>query len=556
MSKMIWGLLLFLSSSALAQDLFLQSRIEERTLSALVDKTRVLLNNSEISDGMSGELPYQDDVNYTLNEFTSDPDYLKFRDVFASVFNLDLANAVVRIRIPKVGYRIEKLHAKPLGMNVQDPFLTLDVTSYIKGLTTTLSAGVDMDLMIVNPKTNKAESYLTAHLAPTTITVPNTLEPIAFNLQFETKRGEAFTYNLKSYDLQQIPAYVNRHLKEFTIVETEKNAPISADSLTVNPVVVRLSKLTRTVEFESFKPLLQKRLDAIITAIVSKLGQSLQNKIGPKILSSVFSNKTRSDLIVENEYLYTRFLTSSFSQPVSDQLHLGVTGELCTAESYRQYHEQCNEHGNFPAPVRSISEGTRQKANTEVTEHLARGNSDLILSLSEEYLNRLLHITIQANLWNESLEKDHLAVGPKGAFLVFDKKTNQPELYLDLLYLGEGKGLQSLIVNERKPIRFPLRISTSLEFKDVDGIPHMILKTLKVLSDQYEVINGISEYGLPSKLVRGFKKKVARMILEMSVEVENQVAVDLELPVLKNIDLEKSWYEASPFGRLNIFFKL
>jgi hypothetical protein len=552
----LFVLLLALAQPALAQDLLLQTRIEERTLSALIDKTRVLLNNAEIGDSMTGELDFNEDVTYTLNEFTTDPDYLKFKDLFSSIFKLDLSNALVRIRIPKIAYQVEKLHAKPHHMSVQDPTLTLDVTSYIQGVTTTLSAGIDMDLMIVNPKTNVPESYLTAHLVPTTIHIPNSLEPISFGLKFETKRDQAFTYNLKSYDLQEIPNYVNRHIKDIVIVEKDKSIPISANSLTVNPVIVRLSQLTRTIEFETFKPLLQKRLDKIVSSIISKLGQSLQSKIGPKILTSVFSNQTRSDLIIENEYLYTRFVTSSFSQPTSDQLYLGVTGELCTTESYRQYREQCNAHGNFPAPVRSISEGTRRKASSEITDYIARGKSDLILSVSEEYLNRLLHITIQANLWNESLEKENLALGPKGAFIVLDKRTNQPELYIDLLYYGEGKGIQNLVVNERNPIQFALRLSTSLEFKNTDGTPHMILKTLKILSDQNEIINGIPQYELSSRLLRGFKKKISRMILEMSDEIEGQTAVDLELPVLKNIDLEKSWYEASPFGRLNIFFNL
>ena len=71
-----------------------------------------------------------------------------------------------------------------------------------------------------------------------------------------------------------------------------------------------------------------------------------------------------------------------------------------------------------------------------------------------------------------------------------------------------------------------------------------------------EIINGIPQYDLPSHLIFGLKKKVARMILEMSSKIEGQTAIDLDIPVLKNIDLEKSWHEASPFGRLNLFFKL
>lgn len=553
--KLIAALLL-ITTTSFAQDMFLQTRVEKGTLSALVDKTRVLLANSEIDDHMKGEVELTEDVSFPLNELASDTNYDKFRDMFSSVFKIDLSSAVVRIRVPKIYYAVDELHATPHSMNVQDPYLTLKVTAAIRGIITSLTNGVDLDLMITNPKTSKLESYLTAHLAPTTITIPKTLEPVSFGVEFQTKRDHEFSYTLKGYDFEAIPSYIDRNMKSIQIMDTAKQTPISADSISVNPVTVRLSSLTRTINFDTFKPLLQKKLDTVISTIVTKLGLQIQEKIGPRILKTVFSSKTSSDLIVTNESLYTRFVTSNFSQPTSDQLYLGVIGELCTTESYQQYHEQCNQHGNFPAPVRSISDGDRLKANTEITENLARGQSDLILSMSEEYLNKLLHTTIQANLWNDSLKDQNLAVGPKGAFIVLDQRTKNPELYIDLLYKGEGKGVENLLVNERKPIRFPMRVSTSLEFVNKDGVPHMILKTEKVLSDLNEIINGIPKYDLQSKLVFGLKKKVARMILEMSGDIEGQTAVDLELPSLKGIDLEKSWYEASPFGRLNLFFKL
>ena len=555
MIKTLLALSLLMPNLSQAQDLVLQTRLEQSTLSALVDKTRVLLNNSEIGDHMTGVVGLSDDITFNLNELVKSADYAKFKDLFSGIFKMDLNNAVLRIRIPKIGYEIKKLDAKPLSLAVQDPILNLGVTSYIHELGISLTDGIDLDLMIVNPKTNKPESYLTAHLIPTTINFPANIEPLSLNVQFEAKRDENFNYSLKSYDLTSIPDFVNRHLNDLLIID-QNNQHISAQSISVNPVTVRLSSLTRTVSFDSFKPILQKNFDKIISSIISSLGRSLQNSIGPKILTKVFSSKTRSDLIVKNEHLYTRFITSNFSQPTKDQLYLGVTGELCTAELYQQYHEQCSQQVNFPASARSISDGDRSNAMSEITENLARGNSDLILSLSEEYMNRLLAITVQANLWNESLGKQHLAIGPKGAFLIFNQRTQTPELFLDVLYTGEGKGIEGILITERHPLRFPLRISTSMQFTNQDGIPHLIIKTEKVLSDKNEIMNGIPEYDLSSHLIIGLKKTIAKKVLEMSAQINGQTAIDLELPVLKNIDLEKTWHEASPFGRLNLFFKL
>ncbi len=448
--------LLLISTTTFAQDLFLQTRIEKGTLSALVDKTRILLANSEIDDHMKGNVEFTDDVTFSINELTNDPNYNKFRDIFSSVFKIDLSSAMVRIRVPKIYYAVDELHATPHSMNVQDPYLNLNVTATIRGIITSLTSGLDLDLMIMNPNSKKLESYLTAHLAPTTITIPKDLEPVSFGLDFQAKRDQEFSYTLKKYDLNSIPSYVNRNIKNIQIVDSQKQTPISADSISVNPVTVRLSNLTRTINFDTFKPLLQKKLDLVISTIISKLGVQIQEKIGPRILKTVFSSKTRSDLIVSNESMYTRFLTSNFSQPTSDQLYLGVIGELCTTESYQQYHEQCNQHGNFPAPVRSISDGDRSNAYSEVTESLARGDIDLALSMSEEFMNRLLYTTIKAKLWNKSLEKQNLSLGPKGAFMVFNQRTSTPELYLDVLYKGDGKGLKGKLITAEKPLHLKL----------------------------------------------------------------------------------------------------
>ena len=547
--------LLLLSSTANAQDIFLQTRLEERTLTALIDKTRVLLNNSNIGDQMAGEIAFKDDINFPLDEITTDVDYPKFRDLISTVFKIDLKNAVIRVRIPKIGYKVEKLSAAPLNLSVSDPLLDLGVTASIHGITTSLDAGLDLDLMIPNQVTKKNDSYLTAHVDPTTIIVPNTIEPMSFGIQLEAHRDQFFTYNLKSYDLSAVPDFVNNHLKDFEILNIEKNIPLSAQNIAINPVIVRLGDLSRTIDFDVFRPIVQKRLDKIITLVFAKIAESLQTKIGPNILKSVFAAKTASDLVIKNDSLYTRFVTANFSQPAPNQLYLGVNGELCTAESYKQNHEQCTQQEKFPDPVRLVSDGDRSNAKLEIMESLARGDSDLVLSLSEEYLNQLLSITIDANLWDSSLSAQHLALGPKGAFLVLNERTQTPELYLDVLYQGQG-GAEGLIVNVNHPLRFPLRISTAMSIINVGGIPHLIIKTNKVLSENDDIINGIPEFDLPSHLIPGLRKKISKMVLKMSAQIEGQTAMDLDLPVLKNIDLEKTWHEASPFGRLNLFFKL
>ena len=87
-------------------------------------------------------------------------------------------------------------------------------------------------------------------------------------------------------------------------------------------------------------------------------------------------------------------------------------------------------------------------------------------------------------------------------------------------------------------------------------VPFLNISIRKVVSDAYEIMNGIPEFDLPSELIPGLRRKVASMILRMAAEIEGKNAVEMELPVFKGLGLENSWHEPSTFGRLNLYFKL
>jgi hypothetical protein len=539
-----------------SEDMILQARLEQKSLSWLIDKTRLILANSHIDDKLNAETTIDKDPVFTMDELSKDPEFVAMRDMMSKVFKVDLKNAVIRLRIPKIQYKIDTIHANPLAMNIQDPVLNLKVQAILKGVYVKLTQGLQADFMIPNPTTKVLESYLTATLDPVSIDIPQTIEPLNFEVNFEAKRDQEFHYALKSYNLDTIPPYVDRNQKLMTILAgVDQKGGLTAEHIKVNPIIVRLNNLTRSVNFDTFKPVLQKKMPQIITNVLSLLGTSLRNSIGPKILTQVFSSSMKSDLIVANTNLYTRFATALFSQPESNQLSLGVQGDLCTAETYNRYHEQCQSYEPKPEPIRTISVADKQKGLEELKDVLARGNADVALSISEEYVNRLLRTTINAKLWDDMLTEDHLAIGPKGVFVIFNKKTQNPELFLDLLYLGD-KGIQKLFVNPNNPIHFPLRMSTSLGFTLKDEVPYLTIKTEKLLSDINEIIYGIPEYDLTTKMVPLLKKKIGNMVIKMASKLEGKNAVQMDIPVFKGLGLEKTSYEVSPYGRLNLYFKL
>jgi hypothetical protein len=560
--SIIIAVLVFVTTVALPanaqtnDDITLQTRLEQNTLSWLIDKTRLILANVQIDDKLSDEVILDRAPEFDMGELSNDADFTHMQELISSVFHVDLKNAVIRLRIPKVQYRIAGVHAKPISLDVHDPVLDLRVQAQLNGVYAKLSEGIQADLMIPNPTTGILESYLTASVEPLSIEIPKTAEAMKLEIDFETLRGSDFKFNLKSVNLDAVPDYVIRNQKSMTILAgAAQKSGLTADHISVNPIYLRINSMSRTFKFDAFKPILQKKLPQIMSSVLALVGESLKNKIGPRILQTVFDSRIKSDLVVSNANIYTRYVTALFSQPDTNQLSLGVQGDLCTAEAYNRYHEQCTQFEPRTEPVRAVSVTDKQKAQEELRDLLARGKTDIALSISEEYINRLIRTTIDAKAWDEMLAEDHLAIGPKGVFVVFDQRTKNPELFLDLYYLGD-KGVEKVFVNPKHPIRFPLRMSTSLSFVLKEEIPFLVIKTEKLLSDANEVINGIPQYGLNSKLVPLLKRKIAKMVIDMASKLEGKNAVEMDIPVMKGVGLEKATYEATPYGRLNIYIKI
>ncbi|NDG86309.1 MAG: hypothetical protein EBX52_14870, partial [Proteobacteria bacterium] len=273
-------------------------------------------------------------------------------------------------------------------------------------------------------------------------------------------------------------------------------------------------------------------LNRILTSILKAVGQSLKDRIGPRILARVFNKTAPSSFSLSQKALFLRNSVASYSEPASDQLAFMIRGESCTRELYDQYGESCSEHTPFHPSVRPLSDEDRMKARDEVTRTLSEGRADLALSLSEDYLNRLVRTSVDAQLLDPMLAEHGLRLGPKGAFLVMNRAGSDPELFLDLLYTPHS-AIQRLLLGKRKALHFPLRLGTSLSFEERDRVPTLKIRIEKVLSDVPEILRGIPEYDLDSRLIPLFRKKSARMILGMSQQMAGKNLVELDLPVLK-----------------------
>jgi hypothetical protein len=543
------------SYAGTTDDLLLQTKTNPASLDWIIDRTQVILSNSAPGPTVSGTTTIDSDPVFTMHEMVDNPSFIKLQTTMSQIFHADLNDAVLRVRIPSISYEIGSIQISAKKLKVDDPILSLATSIAMRGVDIGLVNGIQLDLMIPDPKTHELQSFLTAMVDPVSISVPSSLPPANFDLTFQALRDKDLHFDLTQYDLDSLPTYIHDHTAELVIKTTASDGPLTVDQIKINPVTIRLGNLSRTVQFDDFKPLVQAELGNIIGSVLFSVGNGLKTAIGPQVLNALSSFNVHSDFELSNDSLYAKYVTGDFTKPSSNQVAFSVKGASCTHDLYAQYQAACVEHNPPFEPVRIISDEDHASAKKEITQKIETGGAGLALSISEEYLNQLLKTTIDAKLWEDTLKSDDLTLGDKGAFVVFNQSTQNPDLILDLYYSGDGKGAESMFINKKKPLHFPLRMSIAPTLELRNGIPFLVLKTVKVNSDTSEIINGIPQYGMSSKLVWGLKTKIAKMVLQMAEKMQGQTALEMDLPILKGTGLESAWFEVSQYGRLNMYLK-
>lgn len=540
---------------ASSDDLILQTRLDGRSATRIIEKTRLILANSDQRDGLSGTVTLDDDTTFCMDELIRDPEFQQLKKALGRVFNLNIDEAFLRIRIRDLSYAIHKLEAEPRNLSVDDPVLRVSAAARIQGVDIGLPKGIQIDFMVPDRRNGAPVALLNASLAPVAITIPDSLPPAGFSIDLEARRGEQFNLALKGYNLDSLPGYVDRHLDSILTLDAATGRRFSEDGITVAPVTARLNRLTRTFTFDEFKPVLARNLNRIVASVLSAVGQSLKDHIGPRILKNVFNQNAPGSFSLSQKALFIRNSVSSYSEPAPDQLTFLIRGELCTRELFDLYGESCAGHAPVAPPVRTIPDEERTRAREEITTAVNENRADIALSISEEYLNRLLRTSIDAKLLDPMLAEHDLRLGPRGAFLVMNRAGADPELFLDLLHTPH-QAFQRLLLGRRKSLRFPLRLGTSLSFEERDRVPTLKIRIEKVLSDVPEILRGIPEYALDSRLIPLFRRKSARMILALSNRMAGKTVIELDLPVLKDTGLGQTRVETSAFGRIHLYFKL
>ena len=186
---------------------------------------------------------------------------------------------------------------------------------------------------------------------------------------------------------------------------------------------------------------------------------------------------------------------------------------------------------------------------------LEKNDANIIVSLSETYLNQAASAAIQAGLMTEAFGEGEISLGKGGVTLHLD---TEGDVFHGYLHLNNRLSGWDRRLTGRSLLTFPIRLGLRLKLEQKDGVPTLFIDVAEALAPTALLLSGAPEIGMASNIatVPRFRGKVIEKVQAAVKKFQGQRLAELPLPFLKGTFFEKTQFKSDGFGRANALFKV
>jgi hypothetical protein len=376
------------------------------------------------------------------------------------------------------------------------------------------------------------------------------------------------------------------HLDSQNLAQALKNSLHGVDfqykELEISSVELLIMGQSLSIDKDKIKETINENKDLLKEIIVNQISNVVAKEGLLSLLKKYDNTNFKSNYWfntkAENNLPFS-LEVKSFTAIDEKIARVDIDGYFCSQENFSKFQDECKDHNEFKWFKNERNEREKQKSLEGIESKIRDPKTNLVISIGEEYITKLIHATIVNGQWDEILKEKGLSWGEQKAFIRFNKKGDRAQVYLDVRY-GVGQ-ITGLILSKRR-VRFPivLDIKTSVEYRKVDlfetekevfeneVLPHIVMNIMDVQMDNDTFWKGIPELGLETSIsakeIRyGFRglvvKKIKEDLFQFSEKNKSYLKTweGVELPPLifpkiRNLHLEKLKHENDGNGRMNL----
>ncbi|MCM2351689.1 MAG: hypothetical protein NDI69_16860 [Bacteriovoracaceae bacterium] len=526
-------------------DIIIDSKLDYNWSGVLISKFRQMLKNNKMNDPFVGKIVEPILVNEsTIGEYL--PASSKaFMESFGNAVGLQMIKSETKVWMHGLSYDV-------------------------KGFKTNLKAGQAMaDGLVMGTEFSASEVSLEADKISLTLVIPGknpNASPI-FKVDILRPVIRASEENLINF-FTQIKIQDN---KDFFKLQIQKaNFDKMAKGLLSRPQDIHLDferiiipevslKVgNKTVNFSPAKieQLIRDNQSAIKGMILAQAAHVLKSNTTEAAFRVLEQVKINKEHWINTDTIQSQIMISRFSTTSSgDNIEINLPGDFCTSQKFNQLKKQCVHSKVTKTSDTRLTTKLHNESVFVMKDLMDRGEANIVASISEDYLNKLLVATYDAGLWKAALDEAGVELGPNKVTMRMDKRGESGTLIMDVIYKPSK---MEKIITGSKQIRFPLVLEVAVRIEKIDDEPVVIVRLNDVDTSDETLIYGRPEENLISTVqdIPRFKNKVANTIREKLTALSQKDLIELRYPELRGLGLDKVDFLSDGNGRMNAIMRL
>lgn len=524
-------------------DILIDTKLDYDWSSVMVTKFRTLLKNYNMNDPFKGRFTQPIMVNQSqVGDLLPVSSKNLIRD-FGNAVGLSILNAETKVWMHDFSYDVKgfKTDLKDTvtlsdGLLVDTNFSASEVNLTAKKVSLSLvipgkNGSPVLNVDIINPVIRASEEKLVTFFA---------------KIKIEDQK-DAFKLIIQKANFDQMAK---------GLLANSRDIVLDYERLEIPQVSLKIGNKTINFDKTKIQQLVRNNHEAIKGILLAQAGSMLKANTVETAFKVLEQYKINKEYWMATDVLQSQIKLSHFtSAPDGENIEVNMPGDFCTLQNYDKHKQQCvNNKITQIAPTR-LNRNTHGKSVEVMRDLMARGDANIVASISEDYLNKLLVATYDAGLWKEALDEAGVALGPNRVIMKLDKRGDSGTLIMDVIY--KPTKLERVLTGS-KQIRFPLILDVSVRVEKHDGEPVVIVRLNDVDTTDQTLIHGRPEEGVQSNVkdVPRFKGKIAKAIRSRVISLKQKDILELRYPEFKGLGLEKVDFLSDGQGRMNATMRL
>ncbi|MGE3611194.1 MAG: hypothetical protein AB7I27_16500 [Bacteriovoracaceae bacterium] len=536
-----FSLNLWSSEDFKSPDILIESKLDRDLSKLIVAKVRKLLSNYGIDDPFSSTITDTIYINNLLSGLSQESKDL-LNDL-GKVVGLNFLHAQSQIAIEGLTYDVEdfKINELSSDQNKDDILLGATVSASELNLTAsklrlTLSIPVGngqnqpvLAIDIINPKIIAREDKL-------------------INFYGQVKLIDKQTH----FGFEVVNTNFQRMAQ--SLISGQEKIELSYDEIVIPEFKIKVG--SREIDFspEKIRQMLRNRHEAIKSLLLTQASFGVENGLATSLLKLIERVRMPKEYWLSSSLIRSKFQFSKISASSMDNnLELNVPAEFCTLQTYTKFNNNCVDHKETRIGNSRITEYLHQDSLLNIQSLLESDNAAFIVSVSEDYLNKLITTTYDAGLWNQAMEESRVELGPSKVFLRLDEESETGTLVMDVVY--KATKMERIFIGSRK-VHFPLALKVAFKIVKKGEKPNAVVTLRDVDLTNETLLKGRPEFGIMSNISDlNMQKKIIAGIRESLLKLKNKEILSLEFPEFRGLGFEKIQFLSDGKGRMNAILR-